>query len=328
MSLPREVVRGRFLFLTRRCTQRLFLLRPDRLTNAAFLFCMMLAARVSGVQVILACAMSNHYHAIVYDRHGRYPEFIEHFHRSFARVMNERLERRENFWASGQASVVHLVDREALLEKLVYVATNPVSAHLVARVCDWPGVNTLAALLNGMKVEALRPTHYFRSAGKVAASLQFTPQLPQHAFIGDPASFLSELKARVTATEIGVAQALAAMGKRCLGATAVSHQPRTKKGKKPERKRRLKPTFATHDRRAWLDAVIRLREFRRAYAAARAKWRDGNRDVKFPAGTYWLRLHARVCVEDEGQGVAEEGQALHDLDAVPDETPRDWHPRP
>jgi len=24
--------------------------------------------------------MSNHYHAVIYDRAGRYPEFIEHLH--------------------------------------------------------------------------------------------------------------------------------------------------------------------------------------------------------------------------------------------------------
>jgi len=24
--------------------------------------------------------MSNHYHVVIYDRAGRYPEFIEHFH--------------------------------------------------------------------------------------------------------------------------------------------------------------------------------------------------------------------------------------------------------
>ena len=37
MTLPREVIPGRFYMVTRRCTQRLFLLRPDEETNNAFL---------------------------------------------------------------------------------------------------------------------------------------------------------------------------------------------------------------------------------------------------------------------------------------------------
>jgi hypothetical protein len=37
MSLPREVIAGRFYMVTRRCTQRQFLLHPDAETNNAFL---------------------------------------------------------------------------------------------------------------------------------------------------------------------------------------------------------------------------------------------------------------------------------------------------
>ena len=36
MPLPREVVPGRIYLITRRCTQRQFLLRPDAATNDAF----------------------------------------------------------------------------------------------------------------------------------------------------------------------------------------------------------------------------------------------------------------------------------------------------
>jgi hypothetical protein len=34
------------------------------------------------IEVLLPCAMSNHYHVVIYDRVGRYPEFIEHFRSS------------------------------------------------------------------------------------------------------------------------------------------------------------------------------------------------------------------------------------------------------
>jgi hypothetical protein len=85
------------------------------------------------VDVLLPCAMSNHYHAVICDRVGRYPEFIEHFHNLLARSQNALRGRWENMWSSEQTCVVKLVDREAVIDKLVYTATNPVADHLVDR---------------------------------------------------------------------------------------------------------------------------------------------------------------------------------------------------
>jgi hypothetical protein len=61
MSLPRQVLPGRFYLVTRLCTQRQFLLRPDAATNNAFTYCLIEAAQRTKVEVILPCAMSNHY---------------------------------------------------------------------------------------------------------------------------------------------------------------------------------------------------------------------------------------------------------------------------
>ena len=69
--------------------------------------------------------MSDHYHAVIYDRAGRYPEFIEHFHKLLARSQNALRGRWENLWSCEQTCVVRLVDREAAIDKLVYTATNP-----------------------------------------------------------------------------------------------------------------------------------------------------------------------------------------------------------
>ena len=48
--LPRQVLPRQFYLITRRCTQREFLLRPDAATNNAFLYCLIAAAlRTGGV---------------------------------------------------------------------------------------------------------------------------------------------------------------------------------------------------------------------------------------------------------------------------------------
>src|SRR5512140_3045117 len=172
--LPRQVLPRRFYLITRRCTQRQFLLRPDPATNNAFLYCLIDAALRSEIDVLLPCAMSNHYHAVIYDRRGRYPEFIEHFHKLLARSQNALRGRLENMGSSEQTCVVKLVDREAVIDKLVYTATNPVADHLVDRVHHWPVVNGLGALLAGRPLRATRPLHFFRPDGPMPDTLELT----------------------------------------------------------------------------------------------------------------------------------------------------------
>src|SRR6185295_6649781 len=59
--LPRQVLPRQFYLITRRCTQRQFLLRPDAPTNNAFLYSLIDAASRCEIDVLLPCAMSNHY---------------------------------------------------------------------------------------------------------------------------------------------------------------------------------------------------------------------------------------------------------------------------
>src|SRR5881394_1880145 len=117
MSLPRQIKPGRCYMITRRCSERRFFMRPDADTNNAFIYCMAVAAKKSAVGVVFFLAMSNHYHAGVIDNEGRLPEFLEHFHKLFAKHQNALRGRWENFWASEQSSVVELVGAEDLIEK-------------------------------------------------------------------------------------------------------------------------------------------------------------------------------------------------------------------
>jgi hypothetical protein len=84
--LPRAVLPGSFYMITRRCTQRQFLLRPDEATNNSFVYCLGEAAQRFDIDVILPSAMSNHHHTVVFDRHGTINEFVQHFHKMFATI--------------------------------------------------------------------------------------------------------------------------------------------------------------------------------------------------------------------------------------------------
>ena len=64
--VPREVLPGRFYMITRRCAQRLFLLRPDEETVRAYLYCLLEAAQRFRIDVLLSTMMSNHHHTIIF----------------------------------------------------------------------------------------------------------------------------------------------------------------------------------------------------------------------------------------------------------------------
>src|SRR4051812_4451132 len=145
---PRQVLPGQFYMLTRRCTQRQFLLRPDPVANAIIWYCLAEAAARFGIVVLLPVAMSNHIHVVRYDPNGRIIEFAEHFHKMTARSLNALRGRWENLWASEPPCLVTLVEPADVIDKLVYVATNPVNAHLVERAHQWPGVTGVVNLLS------------------------------------------------------------------------------------------------------------------------------------------------------------------------------------
>ncbi len=293
MSLPRNVGPDRFYLITRRCTQRHFFLRPDEETNNAFLYCLALASQRARIDVLLPVAMSNHHHTTIYDRLGTYPLFIEYFHKLFARCQNALRGRRENFWATEQPSVVRLVDAEDVLRKLVYAATNPVKAHLVAHTYQWPGVNGLHALLNKREITVHRPKHFFRADGEMPETVTLKLQIP--AVLGDEDLFLATLKQRVEAEEARIEAERLRTGKRVIGRRLVLKQSWLGTPSKHEQRRVLSPRVAAANRWAREEALLRNREFVAAYRIARARWIMGEAAL-FPAGTYWLRRFANVPI--------------------------------
>jgi putative transposase len=223
VTLPRDVRPGRFYLVTRRCTQRVFLLRPYAATNNNVLYCLAIAAERSGVEVLLPCAMSNHYHAVVYDRHGNLPEFTEHFHKLLAKSQNALRGRWENLWASEQVCVVRLEGFDDVVAKLVYVATNPVKDGLVDKVHHWPGFHGLGALLADRPMTARRPAHFFRADGPMPASATLRLTVPRE--LGEADQVRAELRTRVAEAERALAEARERDGRRVVGRRAVLDQP-------------------------------------------------------------------------------------------------------
>jgi len=297
MSIPRDVLPGGTYMITRRCTQRQFLMRPDDLTNNAFVYCLAIAAQRHGIRVLFTTAMSNHHHTGIEDPDGNYPAFLEHFHKLFAKCQNSLRGRWENFWSSEQTSVVRLVDPADVIEKMIYALTNPVKDGLVEKAHHWPGVSSLQALMHGKPLVASRPRHFFRDDGPMPETV--TLQIARPAGfeeIGDK-EFAAMVETRIRAAEEAAALERTRKGSQVLGRRAVLDQKWSDRPQSREPRRELDPRVAARSRWSRIEALLRNRVFRDAYERAREALLAGYCDVVFPAGTYWLRRFAQATCE-------------------------------
>ncbi|HSN30761.1 MAG TPA: hypothetical protein VLT45_30950 [Kofleriaceae bacterium] len=237
--------------------------------------------------------MSNHLHDAIYDRHGAAPAFYEHFHKLLAKCVNALRGRWENVFASEQTSVVRLETQDALIDKLVYIATNPVKDGLVDRVDDWPGASGHRALVEGRKLHAWRPRHFFASDGDMPEEISLDVAIPPE--LGDRDAIIEAVRARVTAVELDESRKRAAAGTKTVGRYAILRQSWRDSPSNREPRRGLRPTIAARNLWARLEAIQRKREFAAAYRTARRAMLDGA-PARFPHGTYWLRHFCGVTV--------------------------------
>lgn len=291
---PWAVFPGTFYKITRRCTQRQFLIRPDKETNNAFVYCLGEAAQRNSIDVILPSAMSNHHHTVVFDRHGNINKFTEHFHAMFARSQNCLRGRWENFWAGAEPVCnVKLITRRDVINKLVYAATNPVKDFLVDTVAHWPGVNGLHPLLDGRAMRAHRPRHFFRADGTMPEEVTLELVIPPE--LGDPEVFRRELRARVEKIENHFARRRARTGRRVVGRSRILRQAWYDSPTTWEPRRQLRPRVAAASKWTRVRALQADRQFVIDYRVARRAWLAGEPAV-FPPGTYWLARFAVISV--------------------------------
>jgi REP element-mobilizing transposase RayT len=278
--------------ITRRCTQRQYLLRPDRRTNRIFLYCLAAAARRCGIRLLAWTAMSNHYHAIVQDPDARLPAFLEHFHKLLARVLNVRWGRWENFWSTEQTCAVYLVDAEDVFDKVVYVLANPVVDHLVDRVTDWPGASSFIYTGGTGTASIERPREFFRANGPMPERVTLTTVAPEGV---DAQEWTDRVREAVAARELAAREERQHRGIRVVGRKAVLAMSPFDKPTTKAPRRNLRPSIACRNRQRRIRELQALKEFRQRYHRARTLLAAGRRDVLLPLGTYRWRLLGWSC---------------------------------
>jgi REP element-mobilizing transposase RayT len=289
MTAPRQVLPGTIYLVTRRCTQRQFLLRPSAVTNGIFLYVLAVAARRFGIQVHACCVLSNHFHIVLTDPEARLPAFEQYLDGLVARAVNASLGRWESFWAAPSSySAVALASPEDVVAKTAYVLANPVAAGLVRRGREWPGIWTAPEQIGCARISARRPTTFFRPNGYMPRTAELELTVPPG--FGSAAEFREQLSSALAELEAVARREVESRGTGFLGSAKVLAQKPWGRPAPGEPRRQLSPRVAAKDKWKRVEALCRLVAFLKAYRTAWAARRAGKRDACFPKGTYLLRV--------------------------------------
>lgn len=294
---PRPVLANQTSMFTRRCSERRFFLRPDRVTINTFWYCLGWAAQKHGMVLHAAVAMSNHVHVHATDPNGTYPNFLRDFFGLLARAMNSWRGRSEHFWDSNQASVVRLEDEAAQIEKLLYVLTNPV--RVVGQANRWPGPSSLAATCRDGRITAFKPHHFFRDEGGGGAmpdkvTLTFEPP-PACAHMNRD-EFRELLRAGIAKIESEAATTRKNDGTLRMKRRHVLAQRWNDRPRDGDRTPALKPTVACRDKWLRFERLSLNRAFQDLYRSALTAFAAGLLDAIFPLGTWLMRFRAPIVV--------------------------------
>ncbi len=295
MTAPRRIMKGEFYLVTRRTMLRTFFLRPSPEVNRMFEYCLAEAANRTDIELIAWCAMSNHYHAVVYDPDGRIPEFIERFHRMLAKALNVHYDRFESIWSRDQTCLTRLVTLEDVFDKVVYVLSNPAAAHLVVDIAHWPGSSSWTRMGREPKTLTRPAGGYFAKGGRMPKTVMLHAVAPRGLEGESYESWIGRVRDAVKAKQEALSSQRRKTGASVVGCKAVLATKPTATPKTESPRRKLQPHLACKDKVRMMAERKALKDFRAEYEKMRLRLRDGTGKVDFPEGTYRLRLLGLRC---------------------------------
>ena len=295
MTLPRFIVPGQTVFLTRRCDDRMFLMRPDPEINQVLLYTLTVLANKHGLRVSHFVAMSNHWHAVVTDPRGVLPKFLQEFGKETALALKCVRAKRRGWWdANEKPAVQRLLTEQSIVSQIAYGYVNPTACGAVRLPHKWPGINLRPSQI-GSSVTVQRPSFYFKNETKFPAQVTLQIQAPP-CFEGRE-SWLRGAVHNAVEQAVAVAhQRLRAADKRFLGAAAVLatdpySRPTTHHGAQA-----FIPALAARCRETLHEGIAQLRAFHTAYRTAYRAWSAGQHEVEFPFGSWAIvQLHHACC---------------------------------
>ena len=297
MSKPFPQIPGRTYMITRMCLAQLFLLHPDSEKVAQIIeFALARARQLTGAMIHSYCTLSDHLHILFTDVNGNGSRFRQLFFSLAGRMINSLRGREGYVWNPPNHDVLWLVDHESQLERIGYIAAQPIAAGVLEKATDWEGAMSSPYDL-GTKRTIERPKlSIFEGEKKTQVpdeiELVIEP-LPGQAHLPLSKAIKEQLKvvreARRKARAERRASGKGFLGKEALKKISWQHQAKTKHPFKT-----MNPFVACKDKERRIAALRELKEFQRRYRKALDELLEGNREVVFPYGTNKLRPYVLV----------------------------------
>jgi len=329
MSQQRRVVEGQIHFLTRRCTQRRFFLRPSKMVNQVVRYALAVAAPRHGIRIHAVLININHVHIGLTDVRGTLPDFERDFDQLVARALNCHYGRGEAFWGPDSYDNFEVHDPVTLVQKLVYLFVNAVKDGQVARPEDWPGLFTSpedmgtttivahkpeAAFFGGRRPDDWEPTYPpARRAHRAYRKRHPLPPRDQPRRQRKRSTLPDSAELEITVPHLFRDKSIEEVHQLLRSALEEHleeiYAERRREGRGPFRGphgvRQVDPldgpgdtfpTFKRNPRIACLITDLRIRllaelkAWREAYRVALEAWRAGDHQIVFPPGTYAMRV--------------------------------------
>jgi len=286
MAEPRRVIPGQLLLITRRTSGQDLRLRPSAETNQGIRYALGVALQRSGLQLHAVCVMPDHHRIVVSDPLGRFPVFLREFHRLTAKVLNAAQGRSEHLWVPEPTDVLPIVDCPAIAARIASVVTSPVAAGLVKRPEDWSGV----VHWNPGVMRIPRPSAYFDPDGDYPEFVELEIVRPSWPNWSE-GEWGQKLTTAIEACAAEAHEEMKRKGWRFIGRAAVRAAALFRTTVLFSwRGDRVSRAAASEPRAKRLMILVR-RTFLKAYKDALRAWCGGARDVVFPYGTWWMRVH-------------------------------------
>lgn len=286
MSTPRCHLPGQVAHITRRCTERRFLLRPDGCINAILPFELARSNSRGDVEIHGFVAMSNHVHMVVSDLTGDRSDVMRDFLSGVGKARGAELGRSGVWEPKGPYDDTVIGTQPSLEQQLLYVWLNPVAAGLVPRAKDWPGFKILPADWGKTVRVEIPDAKFYAQNGRV---FEFTPMPPpgyEHMSLPEVIAYFED-KLRKAENEV-IAQRRQ-VGRGFKGVEWVRKQSPHRRAGSRTRFRKLSPRFAGKDPEWKAMAIAAYYEFLNEYRRCRLLWMAGDHEVVFPAGTLQMR---------------------------------------
>lgn len=282
--------------LTRRVRGRLLLLRPSKRTDQIVRYVVAVVQKRWNILVHAIIVMGNHWHVCLSDPDGNVVEFQRDCHHFIARGVNDYHGESENLWSTAQTSRVECEEPDDLIAKIAYTMANPVEAGLVRFGKSWPGVRHAWPR---KPIVVKRPKCFFRGPDRGGdwpdeAVLEFT-RPPGYDELSDD-ELAAVIRSAIEAREERSRRERDAAGLGFLGRRNVLRQPRHQTPRSRESRSTISPKVACRDKWRRIERLKANACWLHGYNEAFARWRAGERNVVFPAGTYKMRiLHGVKC---------------------------------